>query len=74
VTLGSKLQVLNHLAFAGFVEGDAPIVVHKNTALKAGATEQEIISAPGVAVAEKAGSALFFSARLLYAGKARSGP
>lgn len=47
-------------------------VVHPDAALKAGATEEEIIEALGVAVAVKAGSALIFSTRVIDAVKAKS--
>jgi AhpD family alkylhydroperoxidase len=70
--LGPKVRELIALAVAVTVECDGCIVVHTDAALKAGATEQEIIEALGVAVAVKAGSALIFSTRVLDAVKAKS--
>lgn len=70
--LGQKTRELIALAVAVTVECDGCIVVHTEAALKAGATEQEIIEALGVAVAVKAGSALIFTTRVLDAVKAKS--
>lgn len=70
--LGPKIRELISLAVAVTVECDGCIVVHTDAALKAGATEQEIVEALGVAVAVKAGSALIFSTRVLDAVKAKS--
>ncbi|HEY3311770.1 MAG TPA: carboxymuconolactone decarboxylase family protein [Anaerolineales bacterium] len=71
--LGQKTRELIALAVAVTVECDGCIVVHTEAAIKAGATEEEIIEALGVAVAVKAGSALIFSTRALDAYKAKSG-
>ncbi len=70
--LGSKVRKLIALAVAVTVECDGCIVVHTDAALKAGATEEEISEALGVAVAVKAGSALIFSTRVIDAVKAKS--
>ncbi len=70
--LGPKVRELIALAVAVTVECDGCIVVHTDAALKAGATEEEIIEALGVAVAVKAGSALIFSTRVLDAVKEKS--
>ena len=70
--LGPKIRELIALAVAVTVECDGCIVVHTEAALKAGATQKEIIEALGVAVAVKAGSALIFSTRVLDAVKAKS--
>lgn len=71
--LGEKTRELISLAVAVTVECDGCIVVHTEAALKAGATEQEIVEALGVAISVKAGSALMFSARVLDAVKAKTG-
>jgi AhpD family alkylhydroperoxidase len=72
--LGQKTRELIALAVAVTVECDGCIVTHTEAALKAGATEEEIIEALGVAITVKAGSALIFSTRVLDAVKAKSEP
>ena len=67
--LGEKTRQLIALAVAMTIRCDGCIAVHKDAAIKAGATKEEIVEALGVAVALDAGTALVYSARV---GDARS--
>lgn len=68
--LGAKVRELIALACAVTTRCDGCIAVHVEAAIKAGATEEEIAEALGVAVNLNAGAALVYSARTLDAVKA----
>jgi AhpD family alkylhydroperoxidase len=70
--LSEKTRQLISLAVAVTTRCDGCITVHSDTALKAGATKDEIAEALGVAVAMNAGAALVFSSRVLDAVAAKS--
>ena len=69
--LGEKTRQLISLAVAATTRCDGCIVFHSEAALKAGATNEEISEALGVAVAMNAGAALVYTARALDAVAAR---
>ena len=71
--LGEKTRQLISLAVAVTTRCDGCIVVHTEAALKAGATQEEIGEALGVAVAMNAGAALIYSSRVMDAVAAKSG-
>jgi AhpD family alkylhydroperoxidase len=70
--LGEKTRQLISLAVAVTTRCDGCIVVHTDAALKAGATQEEIAEALGVAVAMNAGAALIYTTRVLDAVAAKS--
>jgi AhpD family alkylhydroperoxidase len=63
--LGEKVRQLISLAVAVTTRCDGCITFHTESALKAGATKQEIAEALGVAMAMNAGAALIYSLRAL---------
>src|ERR1700761_1483496 len=63
--LDAKTRELIALAVAVTRQCDGCITVHTDAAVKAGATQEELIEALGVAVAVNAGAALVYSARTL---------
>lgn len=67
--LDAKTRELISIAVAVTLHCDGCIVVHTDAALKAGATEGEIVEALGVAITVNAGSALIFSGRVLDAAQ-----
>lgn len=69
--LSPKIRELIALAVAVTSRCDGCITVHTDTALKHGATPDEISEALGVAVALNAGAAMVYSARVLDAVQAR---
>lgn len=68
--LDEKTRELISLACAVTTRCDGCITVHAEAAVKAGATEEEIAEALGVAINLNAGAALIYSARTLDAVKA----
>lgn len=70
--LDAKTRELISLAVAVTTRCDGCITFHTDAALKAGATEEEIVEALGVAIDLNAGAALVFSARVLDAVAART--
>src|SRR5258708_34024477 len=70
--LNEKSRRLISLAVAVTTHCDGCIVVHTDAALKAGAKEEEITEALGVAVSMNAGAALVYSTRVLDAVDAKS--
>lgn len=70
--LGAKTRELIAIAVAVTLHCDGCIVVHTEAALKAGATEEEIVEALGVAITVNAGSALIYSGRVLDAAQTLS--
>jgi alkylhydroperoxidase AhpD family core domain len=67
--LGAKVRELIALACAVTTRCDGCIAVHAEAAVKAGATEEEIAEALGVAINLNAGAAVVYSARTLDAIK-----
>ncbi|AEW76022.1 hypothetical protein EcWSU1_A048 (plasmid) [Enterobacter ludwigii] len=67
--LGAKMRELIALACAVTTRCDGCIAVHAEAAVKAGATEEEIAEALGVAINLNAGAAVVYSARTLDAIK-----
>ncbi len=67
-----KVRELIALAVAVTVQCDGCIAVHTDAALKAGASQEEIAEALGVAIAINAGAALVYSTRVFDAVKAAS--
>lgn len=67
--LGAKVRELVALACAVTTRCDGCIAVHAEAAVKAGATEEEIAEALGVAINLNAGAAVVYSARTLDAIK-----
>lgn len=67
--LGEKTRQLISLAVAVTTRCDGCIAFHSQAAVKAGATDEEISEALGVAVAMNTGAALVYSARALDAVK-----
>jgi AhpD family alkylhydroperoxidase len=63
--LGAKTRELIALAVAVTARCDGCITVHTESAIKNGATKEEIAEALGVAVAVNAGAALVYSARVM---------
>ena len=63
--LDAKTRELISLAVAVTRQCDGCITVHTDSALKAGATKEELVEVLGVAVAVNAGAALVYSARTL---------
>jgi AhpD family alkylhydroperoxidase len=63
--LDPKTRELISLAVAVTRQCDGCITVHTDSALKAGATKEELVEVLGVAVAVNAGAALVYSARTL---------
>jgi AhpD family alkylhydroperoxidase len=63
--LGEKTRQLISIAVAVTTRCDGCITFHTDSALKAGATKQEIAEALGVAMAMNAGAALIYSLRAL---------
>ncbi len=63
--LGAKLRELIALAVAVTARCDGCITVHTESAIKSGATKEEIAEAIGVAIAVNAGAALVYSARVM---------
>jgi len=63
--LGAKVRELIALAVAVTLRCDGCITVHTETAIKRGATKEEIAEALGVAAAVSAGAALVYSARVM---------
>ena len=72
--LGGKTRELIALVVAVTRQCDGCITIHTDAAIKRGATREEIVEAPGVAIAVNAGASLVYSARVLdaYAAKAPS--
>jgi AhpD family alkylhydroperoxidase len=70
--LDEKTRQLISLAVAATTRCDGCITVHSSAAHKAGATQEEVAEALGVAVAMNAGAALVYSARVLEAFGAHS--
>lgn len=71
--LDEKIRQLISLAVAVTTRCDGCIAFHAQAAVKAGATQEEVSEALGVAVAMNAGAALVYSARALDAVKASAG-
>src|SRR5258706_2913358 len=67
--LGGKVRELIALAVAVTRQCDGCITIHTDSAIKQGATREEIIEALGVAIAVNAGATLVYSARVLDAFK-----
>ena len=67
--LGAKMRELMAVAQALTTRCDGCIAVHAEAAVKAGATEEEIAEALGVAINLNAGAAVVYSARTLDAIK-----
>ena len=67
--LDAKTRELIALAAAVSLRCDGCITVHTDAAVKAGATQEELAEALGVAIAVNAGAALVYSARTLDAFK-----
>ena len=63
--LGAKIRELIALAVAVTARCDGCITVHTESAIKNGATKEEIAEALGVAIAVNAGAALVYSARVM---------
>ncbi len=63
--LGDKVRELIALAVAVTTRCDGCIAVHTAAALKAGASQEELAEALGVAISVNAGSALVYSARVM---------
>lgn len=63
--LGEKVRQLISIALAVTTRCDGCITFHTDSALKAGASKQEIAEALGVAMAMNAGAALIYSLRAL---------
>lgn len=63
--LDGKVRELIALAVAVTRQCDGCIVTHTDSAIKLGATKEEIVEALSVAVAVNAGAALIFSSRVL---------
>lgn len=63
--LDGKTRELIALAVAVTTRCDGCIAVHTDTAVKLGATREEIAEALGVAVAMNAGAAMVYSARVM---------
>lgn len=63
--LDAKIRELIALAVAVTTRCDGCIAVHADTALKLGASHEEIAEALGVAVALNTGAAMVYSARVL---------
>jgi AhpD family alkylhydroperoxidase len=63
--LGAKVRELIALAVAVTARCDGCITVHIESAIKYGASKEEIAEALGVAVAVNAGAALVYSARVM---------
>jgi AhpD family alkylhydroperoxidase len=63
--LDAKTRELIALAVAVTARCDGCIVTHTDLAKKAGATEEEIAEALGVAISVNAGAALVYSARVM---------
>ena len=72
--LGEKTRQLVSLAVAVTTRCDGCITFHTDAALKAGASEEEIAEALGVAMAMNAGAALIYSLRVMDAVVAKSTP
>jgi AhpD family alkylhydroperoxidase len=70
--LGEKVRQLICLAAAVTLRCDGCIVFHTDAALKAGANEEEIGEALGVAVAMNAGASMVYSARVMDAVEAKT--
>jgi AhpD family alkylhydroperoxidase len=70
--LGEKIRQLISLAVAITTRCDGCIVFHTEAALKAGASQEEIAEALGVAMAMNAGAALIYSLRVMDAVAAKS--
>jgi AhpD family alkylhydroperoxidase len=68
--LGPKMRELIALAVAVTSRCDGCIAVHSEAAIRAGASEDEIAEALGVAIAVNAGAALVYSTRVMDAIKA----
>ena len=73
--LGAKTRELIALAVAVTLRCDGCITVHTDTAVKHGATKEEIMEALGVAISINAGAALIYSARTMdaYAERVKEG-
>lgn len=70
--LGAKVRELISLAVAVTTHCDGCITIHTDSALKAGATREEIAEALGVAMAMNTGATLIYSLRTLDAVDAHS--
>ena len=68
--LGAKTRELIALAVAVAIRCDGCITIHTESALKLGATREEIAEALGVAIALGAGSSLVYSTRVMDAVEA----
>jgi AhpD family alkylhydroperoxidase len=71
--LDAKTRELISLAVAVTRQCDGCIAVHTDSAVRNGASREEIMEALGVAVALNAGAALVYSARVMDAYAARTG-
>ncbi|MGH9372420.1 MAG: carboxymuconolactone decarboxylase family protein [Vicinamibacterales bacterium] len=73
--LGTRTREPFALAVAVTQQCDGCITIHTSAAMKHGATREEIVEAPGVAIAVNAGAALVYSARAMdaFAAKESSG-
>jgi AhpD family alkylhydroperoxidase len=71
--LDAKTRELIALAVAVTTRCDGCITVHTDAAVKAGATQEELSEALGVAIALNAGAALVYSARALDAFRQHAG-
>jgi len=70
--LDAKTRELIALAVAVTRQCDGCITTHTDTAVKHGATREEIMEALGVAIAVNAGATLVYSARVMDAYTART--
>jgi AhpD family alkylhydroperoxidase len=70
--LDAKIRELIALAVAVSLRCDGCITIHTSAAIKAGATQQEIVEALGVAITVNAGAALVYSSRVLDAYHAKT--
>lgn len=72
--LGAKTRELIALAVGVTRQCDGCIAVHTEAAIKAGATQEELAEALGVAIAVNAGAALVYSSRVMDAFAATGKP
>jgi AhpD family alkylhydroperoxidase len=70
--LDAKIRELIALAVAVSLRCDGCITTHTSAAIQAGATQDEIVEALGVAITVNAGAALVYSSRVLDAYHAKT--
>jgi AhpD family alkylhydroperoxidase len=70
--LGGKVRELIALAVAVTRQCDGCITIHTDSAIRQGATREEIIEALGVAIAVNAGATLVYSSRVMDAFTAKT--